>query len=235
MKTLWLLMRAPFAAFRGFQAGVYRATSPVMPPSAAFGLVLNLAGIEMRAPVSGLTTLIRDDVPKLRIAVGIVSPAERGSLYQQLHSYPVGNSGKELLAARTHGAKYWIVPVRRELLIGFDAIIGVQSEEDGLFDRVRRGLSGELDEPRYGLPFAGDNNFLFDRIDVVDEPSTPTFWYTRIQPNDPPRKGSCRLTVGINRADNSKTSSFLYAPLEEALSSPPDTAWTWTPHPPDGM
>lgn len=188
----------------------------------------------MRAPVAGPTTLIREDVPRLRIAIGIVSPAERGSLYQQLHSYPVGNSGKEL-AAKTHGAKYWIVPVRRELLIGFDGIIGVESTEDGVLDRVQRGLRGDLDEPRYGLPFAGDNNFLFDRIDVIDEPPTTTHWYTRIQPNDPPRKGSCRLTVGINRADNSKTSSFLYAPDEEASSFPPDTAWTWTPHPPTGV
>lgn len=232
MNLLWLRVRAPFAAFRGFQAGVYRATSPVMPPSTAFGLVLNLAGIEMRAPVAGPTTLIRDDVPRLRIAVGVVSPAERGSLYQQLHSYPVGNSGKEL-AAKTHGAKYWIVPVRRELLIGFDGIIGVQSAGDDLPDRVQRGLRGELDEPRYGLPFAGDNNFLFDHIDVIGGPPANTRWYARIQPNDPPRKGSCRLTVGINRADNSKTSSFLYAPSEEASSFPPDIAWTWTPNSPD--
>src|SRR5437762_13130152 len=134
MNSLWLRVRAPFATFRGFQAGVYRATSPVMPPSTAFGLVLNLAGIEMRMLTPRSTTLIRDDVPKLRIAIGIASSAERGSLYQQLHSYPVGNSGKEL-AARTHGAKYWIVPVRRELLIGLDAIIGVESEDDGLFTR----------------------------------------------------------------------------------------------------
>jgi CRISPR-associated protein Cas5t len=234
MNPLWLRVRAPFAAFRGFQAGVYRATSPIMPPSTAFGLILNLAGIEMRAPVAGPTTLIREDVPRLQIAVGIVSPAERSSLYQQLHSYPVGNSGKEL-AAKTHGAKYWIVPVRREFLIGVDAIIGIQSAEDGLFDRIQRGLRGDLDEPRYGLPFAGDNNFLFDRIDVLEVPPATTRWYARIQPNDPPRKGSCRLTVGINRADNSKTSSFLYAPAEEASSLPPDTAWTWTPCPPTGV
>jgi CRISPR-associated protein Cas5t len=230
MKTLWLRVRAPFAAFRGFQAGVYRATSPIMPPSAAYGLVLNLAGIEMRAPTSGQTTLIRDDVPKLRIALGVVSPAERGSLYQQLHSYPVGNSGKEL-AARTHGAKYWIVPVRRELLIGFDGMIGVQSADDYLFNRIERGLRGEFDEARYGLPFAGDNNFLFDRIDIV-EPPAMTHWYTRIQPGERPRKGSCRLTVGIDRADNSKTSSYLFAPIEAQSTFPPESAWTWTPSSP---
>jgi CRISPR-associated protein Cas5t len=230
MKTLWLRVRAPFAAFRGFQAGVYRATSPIMPPSAAYGLVLNLAGIEMRAPTSGQTTLIRDDVPKLRIALGVVSSVERGSLYQQLHSYPVGNSGKEL-AARTHGAKYWIVPVRRELLIGFDGMIGVQSADDYLFNRIERGLRGEFDEARYGLPFAGDNNFLFDRIDIVELPAT-THWYTRIQPGEPRRKGSCRLTVGIDRADNSKTSSYLFAPIEAQSTFPPESAWTWTPSSP---
>ncbi len=228
MNSQWLRVRAPFAAFRGFQAGVYRATSPVMPPSTAYGLVLNLAGIEMRAPASGPTTLIREDVPKLQIAIGVISAAERGSLYQQLHSYPVGNSGKGL-AAKTHGAKYWIVPVRRELLVGFDGIIGLQSAEGDLYQRLQRGLRGELGEPRYGLPFAGDNNFLFDRIEVVDEPPDVTHWYARMQPDDPPRRGSCRLTVGIDRADNSKTTSFLFAPTEERSSIPPHLAWTWTP------
>lgn len=231
MEALWLYVRAPFAAFRGFQAGVYRATSPVMPPSAAFGLVLNLAAIEMRAPENGVTTLIKADLPRLRIAIGVVSLAEKSSLYQQLHSYPVGASGKEM-SKRTHGAKYWIAPVRRELLVGYDGFIGIQTDDGSLIDRVRRGLCGELDVPRYGLPFAGDNNFLFDRIDIVEKPSHETYWYVRMKTGDAPRKGSCRLTVGIDRADNSKTTSYLYAPLSESQSSPPDDAWTWIPNQP---
>lgn len=233
MDCLWLRVRAPFAAFRGFQAGVYRATSPVMPPSVAFGLVLNLAGIEMRAPMSGQTTLIRDDIPNLCLAIGTVAGtrSEICTLYQQLHSYPVGNSGKEL-ALRTHGAKYWIVPVRREILVDLDMVIGVQSGDRELFERIKRSLQGELDLPRYGLPFAGDNNFLFDRIDIIDQPPL-THWYVRMQPDDLPRKGSCRLTVGIDRADNSKTTSFLYAPVVEASVVPPNYAWTWTPRQPD--
>ena len=98
METMWLRVRAPFAAFRGFQAGVYRATSPVMPPSTAYGLLLNLAGIEMRGPMNGVTTEIREGLPKLRIAVGAISTQEISTIYQQLHSYPVGASGKELNA-----------------------------------------------------------------------------------------------------------------------------------------
>lgn len=230
METMWLRVRAPFAAFRGFQAGVYRASSPVMPPSTAYGLVLNLAGIEMRGPMNNVTTEIREGLLKLRIAVGVILPPELSTVYQQLHSYPVGASGKEL-SARTHGAKFWITPVRREILTDYDGMIGVQTEDSDLLKQVKQGLRGELESPRYGLPFAGDNNLLIDRIDVVDQPP-PTRWYTRIQPDDPPRKGSCRLTVSIHRTDNSRTSTLLCAPLESPQSQPPESAWTWTPSEP---
>ncbi|QZZ22746.1 CRISPR-associated protein Cas5 [Leptothermofonsia sichuanensis E412] len=233
MDCLWLQIRAPFAAFRGFQAGVYRATAPIMPPSTALGLVLNLAGIEMRANTRGVTTLIRDDIPCMKLAIGTVAGTESEvcTLYQQLHSYPVGNSGKDDLKPRAKGAKYWITPARREFLVGFNMVLGVQADFQ-ILKQVEQGLRGELNRDRYGLPFAGDNNFLFDRIDVVDNPP-PTFWYIQMQPDDPPMRGSYRLTVGIDRADNSKTTSYLYAPLDEPTSEPPEAAWTWTPKPPE--
>jgi CRISPR-associated protein Cas5t len=232
MDYLWLRIRAPFAAFRGFQAGVYRSTAPVMPPSAAFGLVLNLANIEMRDNLNQVTTQIRQDLPCLKLAIGTIpeTSSEVCTLYQQLHSYPVGNSGTEL-KAKTHGAKYWIAPVRRELLVSLDMMLGVQANSE-LIERVKLGLRGELKEPRYGLPFAGDNNFLFDRIDVLSEPAV-AYWYVQMQPDDQPLRGSYRLTVGINRSDNSKTTSHLYARLESPSSTPPDIAWTWTPREPD--
>lgn len=231
MDCLWLRIRAPFAAFRGFQAGVYRATAPVMPPSSALGLVLNLAGVEIRGSLDRPTTLIRPDIPCMQLALGTVpeTDSETCTLYQQLHSYPVGSSGKEL-KQRTYGAKYWIVPVRREVLVGLDMVLGVKADPD-LLVQVQQGLRGELEQERYGLPFAGDNNFLFDRIDVLSEPP-PTIWYMQMQPDDPPMPGSYRLTVGIDRADNSKTTSYLYAPMPEAVADPPEAVWTWTPKPP---
>ena len=148
MSVLWLRLRAPFAAFRWLQAGVYRATSPVIPPSAAWGLVLNLAHIDTRMTTgkevekSGVTG-IRPDEPPLRLAVGSCAEPGKAVLYQQLHSYPVGNSGKEL-APRTHGAKYWIAPVRREILVGLDCLLGVQAKDAGLLERVALGLAGQL-------------------------------------------------------------------------------------------
>jgi len=230
METFWLQVQAPFAAFRGFQAGVYRSTSPVMPPSVAYGLVLNIAGIEMRAASNGATTLIRSDVPRLRLAIGLVKVAERNSVYQQLHGYRVGTDEKtKTMAALTKGAKYQIVPVRREMLVDYEGVIGVQTSDEKLRDLVARGLRGELGTQRYGLPFAGDNSYLFDTIELVDEPPAKILWYTRFQPNETPRKGTCRLTIGIDRADNSKTTSSIYAPAS-ALT---DAVWTWTPSPPE--
>jgi len=231
MGRLWLRVRAPFAAFRPLQAGVYRTTSPFLPPSAAYGLVLNLAGVETRAPGSSAVTQVREDIPPLRIAIGAPGELpEVGSLYQQLHTYPVGNSGSER-KERLHGAKYWIAPARRELLVGLDAVIGVESEDEALLAEVGRGLRGERTERRYGLPFAGDNNFLFDRIELLSAPPE-TRWYARLEDAFGPRGGSCRLTVGIDRADASRTTTVLMAPTEEPTSEPPEAAWTWTPRPP---
>jgi CRISPR-associated protein Cas5t len=232
METLWLRIQAPFAAFRAFQAGVYRSTAPIMPPSTAFGLVLNLAGIEMREKTDSPITQIRQDLPCLELAIGSISnsTSEISTLYQQLHSYPVGNSGKDDLKPLAKGAKFWITPVRRELLVGLDMVLGVRGDKE-VIEKAVQGLKGEFNPTRYGLPFAGDNNFLFDRIEPIQE-IPPTHWYVKMNSNSSPMAGSCYLTVGIDRSDNSKTSRFLYAPESEPSVEPPKTAWTWTPRQP---
>lgn len=227
MQTLWLRVKAPFAAFRYFQAGVYRATSPTIPHSAAWGLVLNLAGIDVRINTNNSITEIDPLAPKLLIAVGSVKHSERNTLYQQLHSYPVGASGKEF-ADRTKGTKYWIAPVKREILADFDAMIGVQTDDLELVKHIELGVAGNLPIMRYGLPFAGDNNLLFDQIQILKSPE-PAYWYTLVDQEEPPRKGSCRLSIKIDRVDSSRSTSLLFAPEVERTDTPPDGAWIWTP------
>lgn len=231
MKNFWLRITAPFAAFRGFQAGVYRSTAPVIPPSTAYGLILNLAGIEMRDYSNPKITQIRQDLPAMQLAIGIKKISEKSSIYQQLHSYPVGDSSKPLKPL-TKGAKYHISPVRREVLIDFEGFIGVQTENEALLEKVGKGLSGQLEINRYGLPFAGDNNFLFDKIEVLAELPEKVIWYVRHQTDDKAVKSSCRLSVSINRTDNSKTTSFVFVPKENLTLPLPESAWTWTPNPP---
>ena len=224
---MYLLLKAPFAAFRSFQSGSYRSTTPVPSPSTIYGLLLNLAGIEQRTATEESITLIKQakELPEMEIAIAQVKPSETAVLSQQLHSYPVGSSGKEL-AKKTFGAKYWISPIRREVLIDLKLIVGIKAE-DSFCDRIKQGLNGELDESRYGLPFAGDNNFLFDNIQVLESPPLAR-WYSPIEENSPPSRGKCRLNTWIDRADNTKTKTEIFAPTDFVLE-PPESAWIRLP------
>lgn len=219
-RTLYLEYDAPFAAFRWLQAGVFRGTYPVIPPSAAWGLALNLAGIDTRGSVDEVVTPIRPDAPRLEVAVGVVRAGERSTLYQQLHGYPVGSSGKEL-QAKAHGQKYWIAPAKRELLAGLVGVIGIRGDP-AIVERIPRGLAGTLDVDRYGLPFAGDNQFLFSRIDVI-EADDRARWFVPLSPGEAPAE-STRLTCVIDRGDASRTHAPLFAPTPSRCPCP-DAAW----------
>lgn len=239
---LWLHIEAPFAACRTFTAGWYRPTATFLTPSAAYGLVLNLAGIDSRlregqeghdekTPAS----LMTKGLPTMKLAIGaIASPGKDKveedpdafprvqSIYQQLHNYPVGASGKER-ADDCKGSKYNITPVRREFLSELRAVVGIDSDE-GTLDRVRRGLAGEF--PRYGLPFLGDNNFLLDRAELRDAPGA-TYWFMPVRESDSgSRPRTTRLTILIDRADLSRTESALFAPADrQPNDQPPPAAW----------
>jgi CRISPR-associated protein Cas5t len=242
---LTLYVEAPFAVCRTFTAGWYRPTATFLTPSAAYGLLLNLAGVESRLREeddqhSGAVpaTLTRTGLPPVRLALGAaarrlgrhgaeVPKVDRypqvQSLFQQLHNYPVGASGGDR-AATTFGSKYNISPVRRELLVGLRAVVAVDDSLD-LEAAVRRGLNGEAAAGRYGLPFLGDNAFLPDRIEVLDAPPA-AHWYERVTAGMKLRPRTTRLTTWIDRADFSKTRSDLYAPTADAVAPIPPLAWT---------
>jgi CRISPR-associated protein Cas5t len=230
-----LHIQAPFAVFRNFTAGWYRPTASFLTPSAAYGLILNLAGLESRRDDGqSIMTLTAFDLPSAQIAIGADPDNPYGpfpgtqSMFQQLHNYPVGSSGKER-KEDTKGNKYNITPVRREFLASFRAYILLKSSPD-LESRVRQGILGTLETSRYGLPFLGDNAFLIDKIKVIDDAPILAHWYTRIGPDDESeiRPHTTRLTCWVDRAEMSKTQVGLFAPTMEAIpiESMPESAWT---------
>lgn len=230
---LRLRIQAPFAAFRPFTAGWYRPTAGFLTPSAAYGLALNLAGIETRRD-DGLSamTVTRFGLPPARIALGADPdwplPAVQ-TLFQQLHNYPVGASGKDR-KEDARGSKYNITPVRREFLSGLRAVVALEFPGDPEVEaRIRANLSAGAarDEDRYGLPFLGDNAFLIDKIEAVAGP-IPALWFRRIDRDveGGPVPNSTRLTSWVDRQDMSKTRSALYAPIEAATEEIPESAWT---------
>jgi CRISPR-associated protein Cas5t len=169
-------------------------------------------------------------LPAVRLAVGALA-ADDGepfprvhTVYQQLHNYPVGASGQER-AQSAHGNKYNITPVRREFLSELRAIVALDGNPD-LEERVRCGLRGDFNSGRYGLPFLGDNAFLLDRLE--ERPPVPSaHWYERVTEASGagPKPRTTRLTILIDRADLSRTTSALFAPTEKSTSEIPDTAW----------
>jgi CRISPR-associated protein Cas5t len=145
------------------------------------------------------------------------------SVYQQLHNYPVGAQAG-IPPQLAQGRKNNITPVRREFLCNVQAIAVVSSEDDEFLASVRRGLNGEQNDDRYGLPFLGDNNLLIDRLEETDR--RPVHWYTGVlERGGRPREGTTRLTTYIGRANMSETRSALFVPEPTSSSQPPETAW----------
>lgn len=147
MEILWLHICASFASFSTLRTGTYRDTMPIMPPSAAYGLILNLAGIEMRGSLRKSITPIRSKLPAIKLAFGRVaeSNSEISVLLQNMHSYPIGQTGAER-KAKAQGTKYWIEPTYREIIVNLDMMLGVQADSELIF-RIGEELNGKSDRP----------------------------------------------------------------------------------------
>lgn len=237
---LRLYVQAPFAAFRSFTAGWYRPTAGFITPSAAYGLALNLAGKEMRRD-DGLSamTVTQFGLPRARVALGADPDNPRGphppvhTVFQQLHNYPVGASGKSR-KEDAKGNKYNITPVRREFLSDLRAFIVLDFHEDPTVEAlIRQALdrTAPTSARGYGLPFLGDNAFLIDKIEVRERP-VEAFWYRPFREESDAGfvSRSTRLTVWVDRQDMSRTRSGLYAPEPEVTTDKASNAdWSaWT-------
>ncbi|WP_025322482.1 type I-MYXAN CRISPR-associated protein Cas5/Cmx5/DevS [Deferrisoma camini] len=222
---LTLYLQAPFATFRHFTAGSFRPTAGFLTPSAAYGLLLNVAGIEMRIDEGREMTVVRQGLPAVRLALGALSMPIQHFVYQQLHNYPVGKDAGKNYAAGARGNKYNISPVRRAFLSGIRAYVCMDGNPE-LEKQVLEGVAGR-GARGYGLPFLGDNSFLIDRLEAVER-REPAYWFERIEGGDGEgiRPGTSRLTVTIDRANMAGTRSFLYAPTEHKTVDIPERAWT---------
>jgi len=193
-------------------------------------LILNLAGIESRLDDGkSPMTLMRTDLPDAQIAIGAVVFPEFQSIYQQLHNYPVGDTGKEH-APKCKGAKYNIQPIRREFLSDIDTYICLRKTpelEEAVRSTIRSSAAATSESQRsYGIPFLGDNNFMIDVVKEEPNPE-PAFWYRQLAREETARHlRASRLTVWIDRADMTRTVAALYAPADEKSIEPPDEAWT---------
>lgn len=234
MTTLTVAIEAPFAACRPMMAGWHRSTAGFLGHSAAYGLILNVAGVESRLmehepghPGGVPASVTRPGLPKFELAVGLAAGAELpavGSLFQQLHNYSVGNNAG-IRPEFALGRKNNIAPVRREFLADLRAVVAVRADDAGFLDEIRAGLRGGRNDRRYGLPFLGDNNFLPDRIEEVERAPARWFCLVGADRGGKPRPGTTRLTAFVDRTSPVGTRSALFAPAESATAEPPAEAF----------
>lgn len=244
---------APFGVFRDFTAGFFRASFPFAPPSALYGLVLNLLGVEMRGPLGPDPTGVRDDLPYFEVASAAVGadPSRhsfgavgdglrlmpgKGVLFQQLHALPVGSTNKHRIPL-TKGNKHHISPGRRQLLCGVRGVCVVKGESE-FESRLRAALKEtpwnlESGAPRYGLPFLGDNSFMLEELESVDLNSDlEVEWIVRTDPEsdddfdgDLQARAPFRLTLWTDRAGMKTTRSAFFVASSGRLSTIPAQAW----------
>lgn len=220
---LWIYLKAPFAAFRGLQVGDSRGTYRVIPPSTAWGLCLSIAGINNRIDNGPLPTGTDLEAPSLKIAIGIPEGHQHQTawLLHQHHSYPDNPSdpNHKAVKALSAGRKYLISPVRREYVLDFQAVLGVEGSVE---EEIAAGIRG--DRKRTGVPFAGCNGHFFEDIRILDEPPRCR-WLTRGVQED---IGGLSLSLEVNREQPAFSKSAIYS-FSEATDAAPAGSWTQVP------
>lgn len=226
--TMFLHFKAPFGAFRPFQSMEMLSSAVFLTHSAAYGLLLGLAGIDRDR---------KEDFLGVRIAIGMLrmedkqdKPREprRGRVFQQLHRIPQGDDKKKRAVEkeRAKGSKserigvYW-----REVLIDLEGYIGL--DDKGLNDKRLESLVEQgINDPQsfnyyWGLPFMGDNNFFLERLEIVPKPEG-CLWFS---PLNPQRMGQedhyYYLSVWTDYAhENNRSNAGLFS-----LTNDLDAAW----------
>ena len=208
--------KAPFAAFRFFQAVEMAVTADFMTHSAAYGLLLGLAGIPRNE---------KENYLGVRVALGMKGEKlpVRGRVYQQLHW--VKGEGSKAGLERTKGMKPEIRPYVREFLHGIEGCIGLECAAKPEFEQlVEDGVNQPVKLDNWGLPFMGDNNFFIERLTVTKAPSACR-WFSPYEGGLlPPGERLHYLSVWTDYKLNSRSGSFPFI-LSEVSEKPSDEAW----------
>lgn len=196
--TLYLHFKAPFGAFKPFQSVEMLATTAFVTHSAAYGLLLGLAGVDRDR---------KDEFIGAQIAVGMARMPKRGRTYHQLHVIPQTPTKDEI--ERAKGTKQRIRPYWREVLISLEGCIGLKDER--LESLVRQGVDEPQSLDYWGLPFMGDNNFFLERLDVIPEPEKCQ-WFCPLEPENVGRDDRyIYLSIWTDYASGEASNSLLFS------------------------
>lgn len=216
---LFVYFKAPFGAFKPFQSIELHSTADFITYSAAYGLLLGLAGVDCHANYQR-----RRDFIGVQIAIGQIGNPLRGRVLQQLHKMPQTNPSPEVLD-RAKGNKPKVDIFRRDYLRSLEGFIGLQNSEE-LEALVRRGINEPSTLSYWGLPFMGDNNFFVETLETKDRPSRCRWFYPFKEHNLGEGERLYYFSVWTDYEPNPTSSSRLFAlsDVKDSLEKD-DEAW----------
>jgi CRISPR-associated protein Cas5t len=203
---LYIYFRAPFAAFRPFRNVELSPTAEFLTHSAAFGILLGLAGIERN---------LKKKYVGAHISIGCLRmPTVERSLQLLIQ-------GKRKFEIEK-GGNFKLRPFVREVLCGIEGYIGLEHTE--LEQLVKQGIDAPTTLDYWGIPFMGDNNFFIERLDLKGNPE-PCQWLCEVG-EDLHIQGQklFYLSVWTDYVNSEKSDSRLFY-LGEKTNSPPQSAW----------
>ena len=182
--NLILHIKAPLGVSRQLSTESHRGTYPVLSHTTLYGLLCNLAGVEMRVYDPNFKNMaIRTDLPKIGIRVGYVSLPMHSRLFEHTLKKMKNGDKKSEIGDVGKACRQFIKPKRTDYLTKLDLYVEVSARSE-LIDRIRRYITGVnvdtilgTDKVRYGLPFIGTNNCTVQSIDIVDTfPDGELYW-----------------------------------------------------------
>lgn len=197
-------------------AGGIQATWPIPTPSEAYGILLNLCGVDVNDHGCQPALPARRDAPSFWVAIGSQATAGGGKILSHQHFHRVGKEGTD-----PRGMKTSIEPASREVLVGTQFVLGMADEDRALIDRIITCLRGDI--PAYNFLTAGTSDSLIDRVKVLDAPPAAN-WYITPEPGKSPGRGSHRFPIWLDRRNEGKSRWGILCP-SGLSNNVPVAAW----------
>jgi len=201
--SISILVEVPFCAFRPYASREYQDTYPFPPPSAVYGMLLSLVGVQ------------REDKALHRgaeMALAVARLPQQSTVFRKLRR------GKTLEETR---------PDYQDLLIDLELWVwlrrGSETGSTTFADRGAAALSKPLFGPRFCGLSLGESSYLVNTI-ARREPANEDGVFLQ-----PDTRGFYSLPVWIDHGDAMKTRSIRFTFVPRTLQSGPEGCWVEIP------
>jgi CRISPR-associated protein Cas5t len=209
-----LYVEVPFCAFRPYASREYQDTYPVPPPSAVYGMLLSLVGIQRAEKATHCG---------IGMALAVEQLPAQAKVFRKLRRVP------QDLKKRRENELAHTRPDYQDLLLDLRLWIWLRRGRDAapipLIDKVVQVLSTPASITRSGGLSLGESSYLVDTITVREPPEREGIF---LQPD---AQGFHSLPIWIDHQDPRKTRLHRFTLVSRPLRNKPEGGWVEIPFP----